>query len=87
MIIIILSITELIVLLSFYYNYYSCEKPNGNLLLGVTLPKEQINNIEVSAVVKQYHKANLIWLLMSVIIYLPCIALCKYISLLIMNFG
>ncbi|MEG0339150.1 MAG: PH domain-containing protein [Oscillospiraceae bacterium] len=86
MIIIILSITELIVLLSFYYNYYSCEKPNGNLLLGVTLPKEQIDNIEVSAVVKQYHKANLIWLLMSVIIYLPCIALCKYISLLMIYY-
>lgn len=44
----------IIVLVVFEYTLFSITKPNGYLLLGVTIPKEEMQNQEVLQMVKKY---------------------------------
>ncbi|MDF2540791.1 MAG: hypothetical protein K0S47_509 [Herbinix sp.] len=68
---IILFITLLIVSICLYATYQSSTTPKKNILMGVTLPYEQLNHSEIRALVHGYHKINLLLLVTEVILGIP----------------
>lgn len=64
-----------------YYEGTICSKPNGNVILGTTLPHEKIKCNEVLEIVNEYKKANKIYTLITAITYIPCFFLERRISL------
>lgn len=64
-----------------YYQGSISAKPNGNVILGTTLPHEKINCNEVLDIVNKYKKANKIYTLITAITYIPCFFLERRISL------
>lgn len=67
--------------------YYTCrlgEKPNGHILLGVTLPYEQMKHPQVLAIVKSYHKVNLHLLYLALAVLIPTYFIRDYISMILL---
>lgn len=81
---IILGSAFIIVLIGLYFTSRSAEKPNGNILIGVTLPREHHTNPEVLLIVKAYHKANLLCLFASLLGMLAAYFLRAYISIILL---
>ncbi len=77
-------IIEMIILLTIYFVFRLAEKPNGNILLGVTLPYEQLKNEEILHIVKRYHNANLKCLFIFMFILIPTYLIKEYMSFLLL---
>lgn len=71
----------LIMVIVMYFEGITCSKPNGNIILGTTLPHEKIRCEEVVAIVNEYKKAIKIYTLITIITYIPCFFLERSISL------
>jgi len=55
------------------------EKPNGNILLGVTLPHHALNESAVAEIVKKYRTAHLLLALIFLILAMPILLISEYI--------
>lgn len=59
----------------------TAEKPNGNILLGVTLPYSKLEDGRVKEIVKAYHKAYMLNIIIYLILFLPFFLLYRFVSL------
>lgn len=70
----------LIVLITMFATLRSAEKPQGNLLLGVTLPAGCMGESGVREILQRYHRAYLLLLGVGVLLAPPLLLLGRYVS-------
>lgn len=69
--VIIITFMLLINLVIFIYLGYAFTKPKGNLIMGSTLPKSELQNNEVLQIIRKFKKSNWIFLILSSIAIIP----------------
>ncbi|MFZ7132139.1 MAG: DUF5808 domain-containing protein [Eubacteriales bacterium] len=78
---IIYIFTALIILFALISTNRTGEKPNGNILLGVTLPHWEMKNNEVIKILHDYHKANTLMGIILFVLIFPILFISQYVSI------
>ncbi|MCL1787056.1 MAG: DUF5808 domain-containing protein [Defluviitaleaceae bacterium] len=69
-----ITFTAIIIVWALYINNKTAEKPNGNILLGVSLPHHALTDSATTDIVKKYHRAHrllaIVFLLLSPLLLL-----------------
>lgn len=78
----------LVVLITLILTNKTAEKPNGNILLGVSLPHLELQNNKVQKIVQEYHKTYTLAGIIFFLLMLPLLIISKYVSIsIILYFG
>jgi len=77
----IMIFTTLTILLSVYISFRTGAKPNGNILMGVSLPQEALSDETVLNITKKFKTMNLLTTLILMVLILPIIPAARYSSL------
>lgn len=72
---------SIIIGLSLYFNNKTALSPNKNMLLGVTLPYNKLENIDVTAIVEKYKKSYVKLILIALIFSIAMIFMESYPSI------
>lgn len=78
---IIMFIVVIIFILCVFFENQSALKPNKNMILGVTLPYEYLNDIAVTTIITKYKKSNSLLYVLAILLSLFFIFLQDYTSL------
>jgi len=73
--------TALIVLIALYVSSQVGARPNGNVLLGVSLPDHALNDRAVTAIVQKYRKTYSLYTLIFLLLIIPMPFLLRYFPL------
>jgi len=73
--------TALIALIGLYVSSQAGARPNGNILLGVSLPAHALKDEAVSEIVKKYHRAYTLYTLIFLLLMIPMLFMVEHFSL------
>ncbi|MCL2215508.1 MAG: hypothetical protein FWB91_00680 [Defluviitaleaceae bacterium] len=79
----IIMVIALIFILAVYVSNRTAAKANGNLLLGVTLPSQALNDKAVNGIVKKYRLAHSLNTIAFLALTVPVLFMYEYLSLLL----
>jgi len=74
-------IAPIVILIAVYAICRTGVKPNGSILLGITLPSDALRHVDVLNIVKKYQKTCNLYIFVFLILLVPIIFLSRYFSI------